>query len=77
MCFNDHSITGDSFVRMSQELTVPYDDNMPVEEKLGKIVDGTEIETEGIGRGFADLQSARSTDNSTNKDIARSTEVKG
>ncbi|XP_077293086.1 uncharacterized protein LOC143916071 [Arctopsyche grandis] len=66
---------GDSFVRMSQELTVPYDDNTPVEEKLGKIVDGTEIESEGIGRGFSDIQSARSTDNSTNKDIARSTEV--
>jgi hypothetical protein len=70
------SIAGDSFVRLSQELTIPYEENATVEEKFGKIVDGTEIETEGIGRGFANIQAERSTENNNTKEIGRQSQVK-
>lgn len=57
---------GDSFIRLSQELQIPYEDNVTVEEKLGRIVEDNDVEV-GIGKGFADIQAEKSTDGTGNR----------
>lgn len=57
---------GDSFIRLSQELQIPYEDNVTIEEKLGRIVEDNDVEV-GIGRGFADIEAEKATDGTGNR----------